>query len=127
MCYMYFGLSHIAQHEGDHERAIDFGQQGLRLARARKDTNEMANGVSVLAGSFILLEQAQRAARLLGASEAAAERTGAFHHPSDRPEVDRIIAEVQAQLDHSSFHAAWAEGRAMSLEQAVEEALKELP
>jgi hypothetical protein len=122
---MYFGLSHIAQHEHNHERAIDFGQQGLRLARKRKDTNEMANGVAVLAGSFILLGQALRAARLLGASEAAAERTGAFHHPSDRPEIERIIADAQAQLDHSSFQAAWAEGRAISLEQAVEDALEE--
>jgi predicted ATPase/DNA-binding CsgD family transcriptional regulator len=126
MCYMYYGLCHIAQHEGNHESALEFGQRGLRLATERNDTNEMANGISVIAGSFILLGQAQLAARLLGASEAAAERTGAFHHPSDKPELARIIHEVQMQLGHSHFQAAWAEGRTMSLEQAVEIALQEL-
>jgi hypothetical protein len=36
---------------------------------------------------------------------------------------DRIIAAVRTQLDEASFQAAWAEGRAMTLEQAVGEAL----
>jgi non-specific serine/threonine protein kinase len=125
MCYMYYGLSHIAQHEGDAERALDFGQRGLRLARERRDANEMANGVAVLAGASSLLGLAQRAARLLGASEAASERRGAFHHPSDRPEIDRIVAAVRAQLDETTFAAAWAEGRNITLEQAVADALED--
>jgi predicted ATPase/DNA-binding CsgD family transcriptional regulator len=125
MCFMYFGLSHIAQHEKDHERALDFGRRGLRLARERKDANEMADGLAVLAGAFSLLGRAQGAARLLGASEAASERVGAFHHPSDRPEIDRIIAAVRAQLDESAFDTAWDEGRKMTLEQAVVTALEE--
>jgi predicted ATPase/DNA-binding CsgD family transcriptional regulator len=125
ICYMCFGLSHIAQHERNHEHAMDLARRGLRLAHARKDTNEMADGVAVVAGSFSLLGQAQRAACLLGASEAAAERLGAFHHPSDRPEIERIIADVRAQLDPAVFEAAWAEGRAMTLERAVALALEE--
>jgi predicted ATPase/DNA-binding CsgD family transcriptional regulator len=125
ICYMCFGLSHIAQHEGNHERAMEFGRQGLRLACERNDVNEMAGGVSVLAGPFRMLGQSQRAARLLGASEAASERIGAFQHPSDTLEIDRIITEVRAQLDEATFEAAWAEGRKMSLEQAVLEALDE--
>jgi predicted ATPase/DNA-binding CsgD family transcriptional regulator len=125
ICYMCHGLSHIAQHEGDHERALDFGRQGLRLASERNDANEMASGMAVLAGAFTLIGQAQRAARLLGASEAAAERWGAFHHPSDMPEIHRKIADARAQLDEAAFEAAWAEGRKMTLEQAVAEALGE--
>jgi predicted ATPase/DNA-binding CsgD family transcriptional regulator len=125
MCYMYFGLSHIAQHKGNHAHALDFVLRGLHLARERRDANEMAEGVAVLAGAFSLLGQAQGAANLLGASEAAYERIGAFHHPSRRPEIDRIIAEVSAQLEPAAFASAWAEGRAMTLEQAVADALDE--
>ena len=125
ICYMCFGLSHIAQHEKNHERAMDLARQGLRLAHARKDTNEMADGVAIVAGAFSLLGQAQRAACLLGASETAAERLGAFHHPSDWPEIERIIADVRAQLDPAVFEAAWAEGRTMTLERAVALALEE--
>jgi non-specific serine/threonine protein kinase len=124
-CYMYYGLSHIAQHESEVERALDLGQRGLRLARERRDANEMANGVAVLAGVFSMLGQAQRAARLLGASEATSERLGAFHHPSDQPEIDRIIAAVRAQLDEEAFEVNWGEGRTIPLEQAVADALDE--
>ncbi len=126
ICYMYFGLSYIAQHEANHERSLDFGHRGLRLAHARKDANEIANGLVVMAGSFSLLGQAERAARLLGASQAAAERRGAFHHPSDSPEIDRIITSVRTQLGEAAFEAAWVEGRKLTLEQAAADALNAL-
>jgi hypothetical protein len=125
ICYMYFGLSHIAQHEANHERAIDFGRRGLRLAHESTDAAEMADGLAVLAGTFCWLGQPERAARLLGASEAAAERMGAFHHPSDRLEITRIITNVRAQLDEAAFEAARIEGRKLTLEQATADALIE--
>jgi hypothetical protein len=49
---------------------------------------------------------------------------GAFIE-TDQFELDRIIASVRAQLDDATFQAAWSEGRAMTLEQAVAEALDE--
>ena len=49
----------------------------------------------------------------------------AFHQPTDKPEIDRIIAEVRAQLDEATFESTWAEGRKWSLEQAVADALEE--
>jgi len=52
------------------------------------------------------LGQLQPAARLLGASEAAFEYMGAFHQPSDKPEIDRIIEVVRAQLDNTDFQTA---------------------
>jgi hypothetical protein len=85
----------------------------------------MAHGLSALAGVFSLLGEAQQAARSLGASDAESERVGAFHHPTDRPEAERIITAVRAQLDAATFDAAWAEGRKAPLEQVVAEALGE--
>jgi hypothetical protein len=35
------------------------------------------------------------------------------------------VASVRAQLDQETFAAAWAEGRAMSMEQAIVAALDE--
>jgi len=43
--------------------------------------------------------------------------------PSDQECHDRNMASTRAQLDDSQFAAAWAEGRAITLEQAVEYAL----
>jgi hypothetical protein len=40
-------------------------------------------------------------------------------------EYERTVAETRAALGDAAFAAAWAEGRAMSLEQAVEYGLGE--
>ena len=44
--------------------------------------------------------------------------------PVDRVKYDQILAAVRAQLDEATFNAAWEEGRKMTLEQAIEYALK---
>jgi non-specific serine/threonine protein kinase len=123
ICYMCNNLAYIAQHEGDHERAIDLEHQVLQIARDRKDRSNMAEALAILAGSIGALGQLPESARLLGAWEVALERMGAFHQPSDKPEYDRIVAAVRTQLDAATFQAAWAEGRTMTLEEAVAYAL----
>jgi hypothetical protein len=85
----------------------------------------MASSLAILAGSIGMVGQPQRAARLLGAVGAALERMGAFHQPGDKPEMDRIIAEVRAQLDDATFQVAFSEGWKMTPEQAVADALDE--
>jgi hypothetical protein len=78
-----------------------------------------------LAGPISARGDPERAARLLGASEALLETIGVGLQCSDQFEVDRYEAAVREQLDQATFEAAWAEGRAMSLEQAVTSALEE--
>jgi hypothetical protein len=43
--------------------------------------------------------------------------------PEDRLAYDHTITTVRAQLDDVTFATAWAEGQAMTLEQAIAEAL----
>jgi tetratricopeptide (TPR) repeat protein len=123
--YNLVNLAYVAQHEGEYERALNLVRQALQLTRDTQDTRDIASSLVTFAGSIAALGQLHRAARLLGASEAALERMGAFHQPTDKPEIDRIIAEVRVQLDDATFQTAWAEGREMSLEQAVANALEE--
>jgi hypothetical protein len=40
-------------------------------------------------------------------------------------DVESHLAAARSQLDESSWHKAWAEGRAMTLEEAISYALKE--
>jgi hypothetical protein len=47
--------------------------------------------------------------------------------PPDRPVVDRAVAATRRSLGEEAFAAAWAEGRAMTLEQALAYALDEQP
>jgi non-specific serine/threonine protein kinase len=64
-----------------------------------------------------------RAARLFGAAEALRERVGAAPHPPWRAEHERWMATAWVELGEEAFAAAWAEGRALSLDQAIADAL----
>jgi tetratricopeptide (TPR) repeat protein len=68
----------------------------------------------------------ERAARLWGAAEAIREATDL---PMDKPEVleyERRVAAAHARFGSAAFAAAWVAGRALTLEQAIAEALEPL-
>jgi predicted neutral ceramidase superfamily lipid hydrolase len=58
--------------------------------------------------------------------QAFCQALGSDLDPADRREYDRILAAVRAQLDEATFNAAWAEGRKMTLEQAIEYVLESI-
>jgi len=61
----------------------------------------------------------------LGAAQALIENTDAVIGPADRIEVERDISAVRTQLGEEAFAPAWAEGRAMTLDQAIAYALED--
>jgi tetratricopeptide (TPR) repeat protein len=60
-----------------------------------------------------------RAARLWGAAEAIREATGLTMDAHDAPDYARWVTSARAPFESADFNAAWAEGRAMSVEQAI--------
>lgn len=122
--FMSGNLSFLAQHEGDYVRARELAKQGFQLALEMNNHLDIAESLADLAGPMGMTGQPEQAACLFGASEAAMERMGAAPQPADQPDLDRNIAAVRAQLDPTTFAAAWAKGRAMSLEQAVASTLE---
>ncbi len=71
-------------------------------------------------------ESAFRAARLYGAAEALREAIGSPLPPSARAPHERSLAAARALLGEADFTAAWAEGRALTMEAAITEALSEI-
>jgi hypothetical protein len=45
--------------------------------------------------------------------------------PKDRPAYDRRVAAARTREDNAAFDRAWQQGRALTLEQAMELALKQ--
>jgi hypothetical protein len=66
--------------------------------------------------------QPERAARLFGATDVLRAALGLPVRPADRRRYDRDVSAVRAALGAETFAAAWAAGRALSLEQAIAEA-----
>jgi tetratricopeptide (TPR) repeat protein len=122
---MLFDLGYVAQHQGNYERAESLIGQYLTLWREFGSKYFYAIGLAGLAGPVSARGDPERAARLLGASEALLEAVGVSLQCGDQFEVDRYETAVREQLDKAAFEAAWAEGRAMSLEEALTYALGE--
>src|SRR5581483_2413978 len=108
--------------EGDGaERAASLIHEALGLLRdsglrwCLPEALELAAGVAGARG------RAWEAAHLFGASEAARELTGAERFIG-RASYQQGLARVRAALAQEEFRAAWAEGRACSLEQALDAA-----
>jgi hypothetical protein len=117
-------LAYIAQHQQDYQRARSLFAEGLANSQELDDKHSIANCLAGLAGILAILGQPHRAACLFGAAEALRDITGSQIQPADRPDYESNIAVTRAQLDLTTFEMAWAEGRAMTLDQAVEFALE---
>jgi predicted ATPase/transcriptional regulator with XRE-family HTH domain len=116
----------IAQLQDDDAGTADLLRESVRLLAALRATWSLVYGVFGLAGVAARQGQPERAARLFGAAEALREKTGAVPaFPATQNLYERDLANVRAQLDTETLGAAWAKGRAMTLEEVVAEALVE--
>ena len=75
--------------------------------------------------SFLALadEEPQHAAKLFGAAEALREKSQSPMADNERNEYERSIAQLHTMLPEAEFNALWAEGRSMTMEQAIQLAL----
>lgn len=109
--------------QGDHERARSSYQESLTLCKELGDkmiTSESLEGLACISAT----EGATgRAARLFGAAEALREAVGYHHMPEEDAWREPYLAAVRSQLDDASREEAWAEGRAMSFDEAVSYAM----
>ena len=114
----------MAQLEGEYQHALALYTESLSLRWALRNTAGCAwclEGLAQIAGA---LGHTVRAARLWGAAEALRTRIGASLSPAERSRHDGCVAATRARLDAATFEAAWAEGQAMTLEQAIAYALE---
>ncbi|MBK1786387.1 BTAD domain-containing putative transcriptional regulator [Prauserella cavernicola] len=104
-------LGFIAELRGDGERARELHETGYRGALATGGgPRVLALALEGLAGAWSLLGEPERAARLLGAADAARGSVGAPLPPAERGDVDRIAERVRALLGEQAFAAAFADG-----------------
>jgi tetratricopeptide (TPR) repeat protein len=125
-------LGEVAGDQGDWERAAACHAEGLRRCRADDGRHPQAlpQCLSGMARVALARGRPVRAARLLGATFALWTERGPSAweiEPRARRDRDRNLAAARAQLETAEFAAAWAEGQAMSTEQAIAEGLEEAP
>ena len=124
-----YTLAILAQTEGEDERARDLFEEGLKLSAELGNEADVAHCLEGLASMYGAEGKIVRAARLWGAEETLLEKLedAVYTYVPDRALHRSQVAAAGSQLDEAAWTAAWTEGRAMSLEQAVEYALEQEP
>jgi transposase len=115
-------LAAVVRAEGDAARASALLDEALALQQQQGNKHLIAESLEICAELLVGSGRPAQAARLLGTASALRKSIGAPLPPGLRAGYDRAIATIRNQLDDVAFMAAWNEGHALSLEQAIAEA-----
>ena len=121
-------LGHIARMQGDVQRALSCYWECLRLGQVTELTMLFANAIMAVAALRGDQGHAVDAARLEGAVASTLGDAVAMLLPrGEREAYEHALADARSQVDEGTWAAAWAEGRAMTPEQAIAYALDPWP
>jgi non-specific serine/threonine protein kinase len=118
------GLADVAQGQGDTHAARLLHEQCLTTTWELGDLGRIAPSLEGLAGLAAAEGHSERALRLAGAAARQRGSFGSRGYPSEQEQITLWLAPAWRALSEEAGRAAWAEGQAMSTEQAVVYALQ---
>jgi tetratricopeptide (TPR) repeat protein len=121
ICNVVNELGHMWLGLGDYDRARASFEEVMRTGQEEGFTIAVGHAMLGLGVEAAVRDEPERAARLMGASEEILEAIGSATPLRDYP---HYVATVRARLSESVLASRWAEGRAMTEEQAIAYALE---
>jgi predicted ATPase/DNA-binding SARP family transcriptional activator/DNA-binding CsgD family transcriptional regulator len=118
-------LGWVALFKGDHERASSYHRESLMFCKEFGNKIIASKSLEGLACICVAEGATERATRYFGAAEALGEAIPFHHHPEEDAWREPYLAAARSRLDEASWEEAWAEGRAMSMDQAIDYAISE--
>jgi len=115
----------VARFQADYVRAEMLYKRCLALKQAIGEKRGMLVCLAIAAELSRALGRPQRAARLLGAVEGLIETSTALDDSNLRAYIGYLMRPLREQLDAAEIAIPWAEGQAMTLEQATTYVLEE--
>jgi tetratricopeptide (TPR) repeat protein len=116
-------LGHIARQSGDYTQAVETYKKTIVHWQEVGSRSAIAHQLECFALIAVVQDQPQRATRLFGAAQALRERIDSHMMDYERVEYDQTVERLHASLAGAEFDALWAEGRQLTMEQAIEFAL----
>jgi non-specific serine/threonine protein kinase len=123
--YALYVQASVAHERGDTPRAGALYRESLELAWEHHDRLGVRMVLPGLAGLAVAEGDAARAVRLAGAASALEENAGIWAFPPIKARHERWLAAAEQALDPQTRATAWAQGRGMSLDEALAHALEE--
>ena len=117
-------FGHMERYEGNLDKAEQAYRETISVWQKIGHGAAVANQLECLAFIAIAHNQDARAARLFGAAEALREKVYIQMSQFERIEYDKQVTELRNGMDDKAFSNLWAEGRVMTMDQAVQFALQ---
>jgi len=115
----FFSLGLVALHRSDYMLAARYFKDAYNIGRTLHVTWSAVDFLGGLAAIAAGMNQFERAAKLHGAAKALFNRFDLPDMSYDRVESDSLLQIARNQLGDEKFEALSAEGRAMTVEQAI--------
>jgi predicted ATPase/class 3 adenylate cyclase len=118
-------IGHVERHTGNLSQAKAIYQETIKGWQEIGNRPAIAHQLECFGFLAIADEEPQRAVKLFSAAEALRERIQAPRVEHEQVEFEQSVAQLRPMLPEAEFNALWAEGRSMTMEQAIELALRE--
>jgi non-specific serine/threonine protein kinase len=118
-------MAHMERLDGHPDKAEALYRETILEWKRLGHRAAVANQLECFAFIAKVHEQPEHAAKLLGAAEALRQLINIDMSKMERLEYERQVADLRANMDEKSFMSLWAEGRNMTMEQAIAYALEE--
>jgi tetratricopeptide (TPR) repeat protein len=117
------GLGTVSTDLGDAARAIEYFRESLALAQLRGNLGDVIDGVGGLARLAAVTGQPEKAVRLFGAADAMREGLAMPLSSTEADHLEPIMNGLRTALGEDAFSAAWSDGRSLSQDASLDEAL----
>jgi hypothetical protein len=118
-------LGYIALRAGDIAQAKEMFRLTIQQFQKANGLIGIVYAVEGLASLKVNQKHFERATKLFAWADAMREKMGDTRPPIEQDSVERDLAIIHSKIDDATFESLSAEGRAMTVEQAIELAKKE--
>ena len=118
-------LAHMQRQEGNYQQAASEYRKTILLWQKLGHRAAIAHQLESFAFVAEALKQDKRSARLFGAAEALRENIRMPMDPEERVEYDQQVSDLRGRMESKTLASVWAEGRSMTMEQAISYAVSD--
>jgi anthranilate/para-aminobenzoate synthase component II len=116
-------FAHMDRYEGKFHEAEERYRKTIRIWQKLGHRAAVAHQLECIAFLAKVHEEPERALHLLGAAEILREKIKIQMQPPEREEYESEVADLRASVTEQEFTRLWAQGRALTREQAIQLAL----
>ena len=120
-------VAHAARQLGNFKEALALYRETIQEWQEIGHRGAVAHQLECFAFIAKAQEEGERAVTLMSAAEALRRASNSPRTPQEGIEYDKELAGLRAGLDENTFNLHWADGLSMSMDQAIEYALKQDP